>query len=350
MVKVATFFKRYGTWVLLAVNIGVISYIITNDSDFSEGFRTLETLSFSFVAMCFLVFSLTYFSEGVQFYFITRMLGSRMSLYKCVRAVIIERYYSAITPTNIGGQPALIVYLMAHGISGAVAASAMSIRFILYQVTLSVFLTLLFVFMPFLGLSITPLIFTALVIGAIGSIALPVLLILCAIWPKVTYKTINWLCKLVKKMHLVKDADIAYAKAVDTINHYGQSMRMMNMKYAVLVIVFAVVQYLSAMSVPFFVCFACSVNINYTQSVAYTTVLYTSINYMPTPGASGIAEGVFYSLFSGIIPSTFIMVAMLLWRISSYYLTIILGFIESGISAVETYLKNHGGAGSGDTA
>jgi uncharacterized protein (TIRG00374 family) len=337
--KIAVFFKKYGTWALLAINFAIMAYIISNDPDFSEGFRTLETLSLGFVVLCFVVFSLTYLGEGAQLYFIIKMLGGSLSLYKSVRAVIIERYYNAITPTNIGGQPALIVYLMANGLSGTLSASAMSIRFIMYQITICFFLALMFIFMPLLNLSVSPLIFTALIIGAIFSLAMPLILLLCALWPKVTYRSIGWLCRMGKKLRLLKDSDLTYAKIVDMLNLYSQSMRMINLKYTFIVVLFAVVQFFAAMSVPFFVCFACAVNINYIQSVAYTTVLYTAVSYMPTPGATGIAEGVFYSLFSGIIPGTFIMVALLLWRVSSYYLTVVLGFIESGASAIESYLK-----------
>jgi uncharacterized protein (TIRG00374 family) len=340
--KIAVFFKRYGTWALLAINIAIMTYIISNDPDFSEGFRTLESLSFGFVALCFVVFSLTYFSEGVQLYYIIRMLGGKLSLFKSVRAVIIERYYNAITPTNIGGQPALIVYLMANSLSGTLSASAMSIRFIMYQVTMCFFLALMFIFMPLLNLTISPLIFTALVIGAIGSLAMPLVLLLCALWPRVTYRSLGWFCRVGKRLRLLKDSDLAYAKIVDMLNHYSQSMRMINLRYTFVVVFFAVIQFFAAMSVPFFVCFACGVGINYIQSVAYTTVLYTAVSYMPTPGATGIAEGVFYSLFSGIIPGTFIMVALLLWRVASYYLTVVLGFIESGAAAIESYLKRRG--------
>ncbi len=337
--KFAGFLKKYGTWILLAVNITVITYIIMSDPDFREGFQTLETLSLGFVSLCFVVFSLTFVSEGLQFYFILRMLGARLSLLRSIRAVIIERYYSAITPTNIGGQPALIVYLMSKGLSGPVSASAMSIRFILYQMTLSVFLVLMFIGMPLLKLSISPIILTTLIIGAVGSLAIPLLMVLVSIWPSLTHRLLRRLCRFLGKIRIVKDDLAAYEKVVEMLSRYGQSLRMIDLKFALLVLAFACVQFISAMSVPFFVCFACGVEINYVQSVAYTTVLYTSVNYMPTPGASGVAEGVFFSLFRGIIPGTFIMVAMLLWRISSYYLTIFYGIIESGIGAVESYIK-----------
>ena len=66
--KTIDFFKKYGTWIILAVNICVLAVIIITDEDFSKGFIALEKLSPFMMVMCFAVFALTFVFEGLQFY------------------------------------------------------------------------------------------------------------------------------------------------------------------------------------------------------------------------------------------------------------------------------------------
>ena len=46
----------------------------------------------------------------------------------------------------------------------------------------------------------------------------------------------------------------------------------------------------------------------------------------PMPGASGASEGTFYLAFSPLF-GDYLTTAMLIWRLASYYLTIVLGYI-----------------------
>ncbi len=133
MEKIVAFFKKFGTWVILAVNIAVISLIIASDPDFREGFRALESLSLPYVALCFFVlFAFLPVAKERSLYVFLRMFRCSVSADRSKRAVIVERYYSAITPTNIGGQPPLMVQCSSPMACRRPAASLrfMSVRFI----------------------------------------------------------------------------------------------------------------------------------------------------------------------------------------------------------------------------
>ena len=59
---------------------------------------------------------------------------------------------------------------------------------------------------------------------------------------------------------------------------------------------------------------------------AQTTIALVSA-YIPMPGGSVGAEGIFYLIFSQIVPEGApILMAILLWRLISYYFTIIAAF------------------------
>jgi uncharacterized membrane protein YbhN (UPF0104 family) len=49
--------------------------------------------------------------------------------------------------------------------------------------------------------------------------------------------------------------------------------------------------------------------------------------FIPTPGASGVAEVGFAALFSPVCPGELLSIYMLLWRFFTFYLGVIIGGI-----------------------
>jgi uncharacterized protein (TIRG00374 family) len=53
--------------------------------------------------------------------------------------------------------------------------------------------------------------------------------------------------------------------------------------------------------------------------------LFITISFFPLPGATGAAEGGFLLFFNAIFPPQMIYIAMILWRIITYYSNIFAG-------------------------
>lgn len=61
------------------------------------------------------------------------------------------------------------------------------------------------------------------------------------------------------------------------------------------------------------------------ELITMGVLLYIGASYTPLPGASGAQEGGFAVLFRGIFPDAQLFVALLIWRFSTYYLSILAG-------------------------
>lgn len=57
--------------------------------------------------------------------------------------------------------------------------------------------------------------------------------------------------------------------------------------------------------------------------VATTFVMY----FAPTPGASGVAEGVFGLVFAGIVTASHLVLVTLAWRFLTVYLGMLVGIV-----------------------
>ena len=70
-------------------------------------------------------------------------------------------------------------------------------------------------------------------------------------------------------------------------------------------------------------------------------LLYIGASYTPLPGASGAQEGGFAVLFRGIFPDAQLFVALLIWRFSTYYLSILAGAAMTVVENLGALGKKH---------
>ncbi|MDE6273513.1 MAG: flippase-like domain-containing protein, partial [Clostridiales bacterium] len=71
-----------------------------------------------YIAIIFLCMILSIAFEGWSMHLIVRRLGYRPKMRSSMAYAAADVYYSAITPSASGGQPASAVYMMRDGVSG----------------------------------------------------------------------------------------------------------------------------------------------------------------------------------------------------------------------------------------
>jgi len=84
-------------------------------------------------AVCMLLFIVM---EGVALFTILRGLGYPRSFFRNLLYSTSDIYFSAITPSATGGQPASALFMMRHGIPAGAATVALLVNLILYTVSL----------------------------------------------------------------------------------------------------------------------------------------------------------------------------------------------------------------------
>lgn len=68
-------------------------------------------------------------------------------------------------------------------------------------------------------------------------------------------------------------------------------------------------------------------DVDYLVSVGLMVVTTFIMYFSPTPGASGISEGVFGSFFSGILTPGHLLLVTISWRVLTIYTGMLIGLI-----------------------
>jgi len=333
------YFKKYITWAILAVNVAVVAMIILSDEEYSAAFSAGSQVHPEWMAAACALLLASVFFEGVQLKMIFDRYGESYSLLNCFRVAIVTRYYSAITPACMGGQPAALLRLVSDGVHPGTAGMCVGVRVVLYQIGQLIDQLIMLALLPSLALGLGPVLSIALALGIVLGALLPVVMLLSILLPSWTNKGIYAVATVGAKLRLISDHAAFCQKARDLIAPYRESLHNMRARDCVWITFCAMVQVALFSAVAYAACRACDVSLGLIESSCRMLALNTAVTFLPIPGGMGAAEGAFYLIFDPVVPDGRIMLALVIWRCASYFFLLLTGIVESGLYALTSMRK-----------
>lgn len=247
-----------------------------------------------------------------------------------VKVAILGKYYDNITPLGSGGQPFQVHYLAKHNVPAGVATATPVASFFFTQFAFMVCSVVVFIANPS---AVDPAIKVISYIGSFFAFIVPLAIVIFSIFPKTTWKIVNFFITLVYKMRIIKNLETTREKVQKYVYDYTSSLRAVNKNAFVVIAMFILScgMQIALCSIPYFVIRACGVaNANWFDLLTMTLCVYCSISFIPTPGNAGAAEGAFGIVFAGLkslSEGSFLFYGTMLWRVTGYYSTILFGII-----------------------
>lgn len=287
------------------------------------------------------------FAQTIMFHALIKSLTGKSKWGLSYDIGITGKYYDNVTPFAVGGQPMQIVELANSGISPGASTSIPLIKMIINSIVSTILGLIFFI----IGLSkITPqnslfallfVVFEILgIIGLVITILGVLFMILLSTGTLFTRSLIAWLVKVGYKLKLVKNYRATLKKWLDQVSEYRSSMAylMKNKKLLFKMILYSCLESLSYAGISFFVIMA-FIDTGYfdANNISVWFILFTCVvkyyicsmagSYIPLPGATGLMEIAFIALYGEFVGDAIVW-ALLTWRILSYYLILLHGFIH----------------------
>ena len=174
------------------------------------------------------------------------------------------------------------------------------------------------------------------VIGVGLNMTALVLLLISIISKRLSNCLVNFVIKVMKKLKLRK-LDHRIEKLKNSLENYQVSAKYIrnNIQYILKTIGITIVQMIVYYTIPYYAYRAIGLNgESYIKILGLQSMLYATVSGIPSPGAVGVTEGAFVTLFGAIIPNRLLNGAVLLNRGISFYLMII---ISSVVVMVATF-------------
>lgn len=306
----------------------IVPWAIYSDLDLNQPLLDARLLSWPFLLGCLGLLLLYFAADGLRLYFTLRALGYQVPLRALSPLVFINILVSNITPMATGGGLAQVWYLRRHGVHLGAATAATTLRTL--QAVLFIFLPT-----PFLLFFMTPLHDSA--IGDRIALYLGLFACLYIAFFAVVLLRLGWilllldpLLRLLVRLRLLGDTRMRRW-------HFRLRREMIRFRGAIraffrgrrdqilLALACTALFLLALFSFPALLLWGLDYSIDYLTSLGLLVVTTFVMYFSPTPGAAGVAEGVFGLFFSALVQSGDLLLIIVLWRFLTVHLGMLIG-------------------------
>lgn len=266
--------------------------------------------------------------EAISLHIIARTVGHKPKFASSVAYSTSDLYYSAITPSASGGQPASMYYMVRDGVSGGTAGFVVLFNIVGYTVATIV--------VGLFGVIACPWMFgqighwlakTLVIIGFVIQAILLAILLLCLFRARIILKIGKWGIAVLAKIRIFKHPEKQVAKLEKVIDNYRECRNVMKSHPMLFfaAMFFNIAQRTAQTLIPTFVCLAAAPRTDFITLFSMQAYVMIGYNSIPLPGGTGVYEYLYPNIFGigGLFDMKFILSAMMVSRAISYYICMI---------------------------
>lgn len=315
-------------FLMLLAGCGIFAYSLRN-TDIHQLLQDLSTMNWGWFLVAVICICIYLGLEGVV---VKIFMGKRFENFTwkdALRLPLIEQLFNGITPFSTGGQPAQLVAMLQSGVDGGIASSVLLMKFVVFQSMIVInFLISILIGFHYIASKLHAL-SLFVIFGFLIHLSVIVALLMVMYWYNFTKKITNICIKPAAWfMEAQRYADMKVRLNEKIDSFYQESVRMKTQyKKMFKVAVVTIIQLQAYYVIPYFILLSLGVHgVNLVMVTSLHVLIFMIISLFPIPGGTGGAEYSFSVLFTSFIQSNSKMVlAMLLWRVLTYYFGIFAG-------------------------
>ena len=322
--------KDKNFWSKLYVIITAVVLVvfgIVND-EVKGFFGVIAGMEMKYIVAASLVTTVFLLFEGGIIHYLLRSQKTELKIWDSIKIGLIGLYYSFITPSSTGGQPAQAAYLKRHKIPVGGSIAALFLKFFAYQTAFVFCAVISLVFMhdtiSGMGTALLTFSYFGLFMNALWLVFIPLLF---------SKKCLGAMCrvciKLSNKIKFLKKRNFEDSVRRFEADFGDYADRFRNNKKEIFVsILLSLPQAILQMSVLFCIYRAMgNGEAGFIEITAMQFVLQSAVCFMPMPGASGAQEIGFSAFMAPYFAENTMFASVLMWRFFTYYLIILLGAV-----------------------
>lgn len=314
-------------FVLVLIGITVTVLLVNNRELNAESIRAFFAECNPYlIAAAFCCMLLFILFEAVSLFVISRRLGHRCKFRRCFAYSSADTYYSAITPSATGGQPAAAFYMARDGIGAGRATFTLVFNLIAYTAAILVIGIAAVAMNPALYMNIeSTFVHVLIVVGAAVQVVLLVFFILCMFCGGAVLKLGKKLIAFLHKIRFVKNAEKWTERLAAEVEKYRSCLKEIKKSPALFLeaLFFNVLQRVSQTLIPCFVCYSVMPSVPFADLFVMQAYVLLGYNCVPLPGGVGAYEYLYINIYCLYFDRAFILVAMMISRFISYYVCVL---------------------------
>ncbi len=288
----------------------------------------LKHFHIGYLLLCFILWGGYISMDGFRVQILSSALGKRVSIKTAIAVITSGLFLAAVTPFQTGGLPVQLYILKKEDISIGKGSVILLFRGIL-ELLIFIFVVPL-IFLHYKGLLTTnimnALIRYLFIIYGVGLFLLILLLVNPSILKKLLYRFYFFL----KRKQIVKTKRLLrfFRRIFKEVQDFRKSLRLYFSKQKsklFLAFLVTVISYICLFFIAPVMLIGLGEKPPILETVYLQLVLKFLLFFVPTPGASGVSEAAFVSLFKRVSPAHLLGIYVVLWRLFTFYIGAAIG-------------------------
>lgn len=327
-----------GNAVFFLALFGLTAYAVLKGKEISQLIRVMHSVRPVYYAAGFIFINLFVWCESYIIYRMLRVLQyQQVPKRNCIKYSYVGFFFSCITPSASGGQPAQLYYMNRDKVDVSVGAVILLIVTILYKFVLVFLGTLIFVFRHSLISDYIRGASFFFYLGMALNVICVVVMFLLVFQQTLASRMIFGLVKGLEKIHVLKKKEERRRKLEDSMIEYHKAAAVIQEHKKLIAGMFGVtlIQRLIHFSITYLIYRGLGLSaLGIVDVIALQCVISIAVDMLPLPGGMGISEGLFLSIFRKIFTGGLLYPAMLLSRGISYYALLLISAVMTCVAQI----------------
>ncbi|GAK31436.1 putative membrane protein [Weissella oryzae SG25] len=323
--------NRYVFIVMLLIGLGIF-YWSFRTVNLKQAWLTIEHANWGWLSVAILAMIIYLLMEAVVVKVFVDTQHAKLSWLQAIRVPLVEQFGNGITPFSTGGQPMQLIALTQAGVDAGRASSILLMKFVVYQGMIVVnFILALIVGYQYVQDKLHAWSIFIL-FGFLVHLFVILTLLLVMYWPAFTRSILLGILLPVKWIN--KKTYLRWKQVLaEKIDNFHEESRRISRDWLALTktIGLTFLQLFFYNLIPYFIL----LGLGATQAhiilvTALNIIIVMIISLFPIPGGAGGAEIGFGLLFSPFLSPAVLILAMMIWRLITYYFGMFAGIIAFG--------------------
>ncbi len=327
--------KLFLNFVIIISSAVVLIILMFFTSGVDEVVKLLVNARYEWIATAFICMLIYWFLDGMILHTIASAMSERQPVRNTMKVTMIGQFFNCLTPFGSGGQPVQIYLMAKDGVNTGHAASIVIIKSLLHQVIIVMYTIAAFISVGAFFHNRVPQFYLIYLAGLTINVLFLLFYALFLLRKDTAGKILLFVVGILKWLRVLKDPEGIKARIENELKSLNNGASVIRHNYGVMfkLLILQVVQYTFYFAIPFFIFLAIEKGfVNFWSMVAAQSIVTMIQLLVPSPGSIGGAEGASYLFFSLFFRANIIIPVILIWRIITYYFSILAGGIFSMLS------------------
>lgn len=302
-------------------------YAVFRKQELPEIWAAVTQMSWGYVLAALLLGVFFMSAEGIMIKYLFASMGEASNMRRCLLYSWVGFFYSGITPSATGGQPMQLYYMKKDGHKASDATVILMTMALVYKLVLVVAgIGILAVwYQPLKSFMKGYMLFYF--VGILLNLGVVLTIIGVMLFPAILLKCANLFDKCMIRLHIWKESPKRQAQVQGFVDNYRHAVEfMVKHKFRLMTIVLITILQRASMFLLTYMVY-CGFHLhgeNMWKIMTLQAAVYITVDMLPIPGAQGITELVYKTVFSDIFTEYYLVPSMLVSRGMNFYIPLLI--------------------------